>query len=158
MYIRNTFFLILVLLLTGCASLSQRQDDVKVTLVNLEMLDATLMEQRFVMSIRVQNRSPDPLSIRGMNIDVDINGKEFASGTSNQEATIDAFSDEVIEVKMSSTLFGIIRQIQAVEKNKGQSLSYVISGSIYSDGFFSIPFHEADEFLFQGKSGLNEKP
>jgi LEA14-like dessication related protein len=151
---KYSLFLLIFIFLTGCAGLHQQQTDVKVTLVNLRLLESTLFEQRFVISLRVQNRSPQSLSIHGMSFDIEINGKDFASGTSDQKTTIEAFTDEIIDVKMSSTLFGIIRQIQTLQKNQGQSLSYVISGRIYNGGLFGITFREADEFDFNQQPGL----
>jgi len=145
---------LIIIFLTGCAGLDQKQSDVKVTLVNLQMLESTLLEQRFILSLRVQNRSPQSLSIHGMSFDIEVNGKDFASGTSDQKTTIEAFTDELIEVKMSSTLFGIIRQIQAMQQKQDQSLSYVISGRIYNGDLFGITFREADEFDFSQQSDL----
>lgn len=140
---------LILLFLSGCAGLGKTPADINVTVVNIKMLESTMLEQRFLLDLRIQNRSPEALSVYGMSFDIDINNKKFASGSSNQKATIGAFNDAVIEVKMSSTLFGIIRQIQAMQKNKNQSLSYVISGRIYTDDLFgSISFREADEFDF----------
>ncbi len=144
------FILSLILLfLTGCAGLSKTPADINVTVVNIKMLESTILEQRFLVDLRIQNRSPEALSVYGMSFDIDINNKKFASGSSDQKATIGAFNDTIMEVKMSSTLIGIIRQIQAMQKNKNQSLSYVISGRVYTDSLFgSISFREADEFDF----------
>jgi len=148
----------IIIFLTGCSSLDQKPSDVKVTLVNLHMLESTLLEQRFILSLRVQNRSPQPLSIHGMSFDIEINGKDFASGTSDQKTTIEAFTDKIIDVKMSSTLFGIIRQVQAMEKNQGKSLSYVISGRIYNGNLFGITFREADTFDFNQQQAPMDVP
>ena len=146
--------LLIFIFLSGCAGLEQQPAEVKVTLVNLKMLESTLLEQRFIMNIRVQNRSPQPLSIHGMSFDIEINNKNFASGSSDQKTTFAAFSDAVIDVKMSSTLFGIVRQIQVMQEKQNQKLNYVISGKIYTNDFFGINFREEDEFDFSQRADL----
>lgn len=155
---KYSILFLIIFLLTGCASLDQKPSDVKVTLVKLQMLESTLLEQRFILSLRVQNRSPQPLSIHGMSFDLEINGKDFASGSSNQKTTIEAFTDAIIDVTMSSTLFGIIRQVQAMKKNQGKSLSYVISGKIYNGNLFGVTFRETDTFEFNQQPFVNDVP
>lgn len=149
---------LIFIFLTGCAGMEQQPAEIKVTLVNLKMLESTLLEQRFIISLRVQNRSPQPLSIHGMSFDLEINGKDFASGSSDQKTQIEAFTDEIIDVTMSSTLFGIIRQVQAMEKSQGKSLSYVISGRIYNGDLFGITFRETDTFDFNQQPVVNDVP
>ncbi len=132
--------------LTACATLGQQEQRVKVTLTSMIPLESTLMEQRYLIKLRIQNRSQKPLSIDGVSFDLELNGKDFASGVSNQQATAAAYGEALLEVKVSSTIFGVIRQIQSLQEMEGKPFHYQISGNLStSNGFFNVPFRESGE-------------
>jgi LEA14-like dessication related protein len=136
----------LLLLLAACASMRPESDRIKVTMVDVRALESTLMEQRYLIKLRVQNRSQQALTIDGLSFDLELNGRDFASGVSNEKVTAPAFGEGLIEVKVSSTLFGVIRQIQSLQTRQEQPFQYRISGSLHSpDSLFSLPFDEQGE-------------
>lgn len=138
--------LLLLLILSGCAALQPREAQVRVTIADLRPLESTLMEQRYLVKIRLQNRSRDDLKINGMSFDLDLNGKRFASGVSNQETTIPGFSESMLEVKLSSTVFGLIKQFGALQERQAGGFDYQISGSLSSpDSMRALPFSEKGE-------------
>ena len=108
----------------------------------------TLWEQKYRIQIRVQNPNPEPLAIRGMHYSLELNGKDFLDGVSGQRVEVPAFSDQVIESEGVTSLFGYLRQIQALQQGKVESLSYRVSGRIsLQDGFIGLPFDYAGELL-----------
>ncbi len=121
-------------------------DQFKVNISSMRMLESTLMEQRFQVSLRVMNRGREAVSIDGMSFDIELNGKDFASGVSNEKVSIPAFSEGIVSVNVTSTIFGIIRQLQGMQQNKPKTFHYQISGSFYpSSSLLSIPFKEEGE-------------
>jgi len=143
---RCSSLLLIIILLAGCAGIEHYKEDVKVTLVNIEVLESTLLEQRYLITLRVQNRTPQPLSVAGMSFDIDLNDRAFGSGVSNQGVTVEPFNDSLFELKMSSSIFGIIRQIQSFQQDQQKSFRYRISGRISILGsLISIPFDESGE-------------
>ncbi|MCU7815620.1 MAG: LEA type 2 family protein [Candidatus Thiodiazotropha sp. (ex Lucinoma kastoroae)] len=136
----------LLLVFSGCASLQHQKERIKVTIADLSPLKSTLMEQRFLVKIRLQNRSKEALNIDGMSFDLDLNGKNFASGVSSQAATIPGYSESMLEVKISSTVFGLIRQLDALQGRQGEPFEYRISGNLSTpDSLFALPFSESGE-------------
>ena len=138
-------FLLMMLLigLAGCAGMGHREGDVKVTLSSLQLLESTLLEQRYLFRLRLQNRSPSTLSVSGMSFDVELNGREFASGVSNQQVSVPGFGEAIVEVEVSSSLFEIIRQIQSLQQRERKAFDYQISGRVHiGNGIFSLPFKE----------------
>ena len=104
------------------------------------------MEQRYLVKIRLQNRSREALDIEGISFDLDLNSRRFASGVSNQKATIPGFSESTLEVKLSSTVFGLIRQINELQNRQDGSFDYEIKGSLSTpDTLFAIPFSDKGE-------------
>ena len=143
---RIPLLLLLVGILSGCASLHHQEGHVKVTIVDITPLESTLMEQRYLIKLRIQNRSQKPLTIDGMSFNVELNRKDFASGVSNQNVTASAYSEAVFDIKASSTIFGAIRQIYSIQELKGKPFHYTISGNLSSpDSFFNVPFRESGE-------------
>lgn len=132
--------------LSACATLGDHEDRVKVTLTGMTPLESTLMEQRYLIKLRIQNRSQQPLTIDGVSFDMSLNGKAFASGVSNQNVTAQAYGEALLEVKVSSTIFGVIRQIQSIQELEGKPFRYEISGNLSTpDTFFRVPFKESGE-------------
>lgn len=148
---------LLVALLTGCAGLGARHDSVRVTVSNIEVVEVTLLEQLYNVTLRVQNRTDRPISVRGGSFDLEINGSDFASGVSDQGVTIAAFSDEQIDVRMVSTVFGLVRLVQGFQSREGEPLAYSISGSLSTGGFGGIWFEESGEVELPkaGKPSVN---
>lgn len=138
--------LLLLLGLSACATLGRHEQRLKVTLSSITPLPSTLMEQRYLTKLRVQNRSNKPLTIDGVSFDLKLNGKDFASGVGNQQQTLPAFGETLLEVKVSSSLFGVIRQIQSIPELEGKPFVYEISGNLSTpDHFFNLPFRETGE-------------
>ena len=56
------------------------------------------------------------------------------------------FSDATLEVRMVSTVFGMLRLIRGLQARDGEPLAYEISGRFSLDGHFGgLRFHEAGE-------------
>ena len=71
---RRIFLLLLsAALLAGCAGMEYRKDWVKVTVTDLRILDSTLMEQRYLVRLRLQNRHNAKLPVAGMSFDLQLN-------------------------------------------------------------------------------------
>ena len=60
---------------------------------------------------------------------------------SNDAVTIPRFGESIIELNGVSTLFGFVRQIQALQKQETPNLQYKLSGKLgVSGGFGQLPF------------------
>ena len=101
-------------------------------------------------------RMAEPLAIRGMHYSLELNGEDFLDGVSGQTVVVPAFSDQIIESDGVTSLFGYLRQIQALQQGRLESLSYRVSGRIsLQTGFVGLPFDYAGELLElpQGQGG-----
>ncbi|MBT2969891.1 MAG: hypothetical protein B6D72_07920 [gamma proteobacterium symbiont of Ctena orbiculata] len=154
----SIMLIILLQILSACASLQMQEERLRVTIADLTPLESTLMEQRYLLKIRLQNRSREALNVDGMSFDLDLNGKRFASGVSNQQASIPGFSETMLEVKVSSTVFGLIKQFSALQDREDGRFDYRISGSLSSpDSILTLPFSEQGEInLLPGAATPNK--
>lgn len=92
------------------------------------------------------NRSKQTFDIDGMSFDIELNGKDFASGVSNEKIKLEPLSETVVNVTVSSTIFGILRQVNGFKTLKSEPFKYELSGSVYTSGsLFGISFLEQGE-------------
>ncbi len=144
---RKIIALFFVILLHGCVALQSGIETPYVTLNNLQPLDMTLLEQRYAVTLRVQNPNPVPLPIAGMNFQLDINDMELGRGVTNETVTVPAYGEALVEVKLVSNLIRVFNQIRGLENSKAQSLRYRLSGGLsISSRMGKLPFEYQGEF------------
>ena len=122
----------LVLLLLGCAALYQSMERPRINIANIMPRDIKLFEQVFDLELRIQNPNNTPLEVNGLAFELELNGKRFATGVSNQSLVIDRLSSDVIHVEAITTLVGVLRQIAEYQETPIPRVGYRIMGSIYS--------------------------
>lgn len=156
MTLRTIGVAVLFLMIAGCAGLSRSHDAVRVTLSDIRVLESTLLEQLYEVTLRIQNRRDQEISVRGGSFDLEIDGKDFGSGVTDAQITVPPYSDAKIEVRMVSTLFGMLRLIRSLQDRSGEAegaLEYTISGRFsVEDRLGGIGFHETGEISLPKRS------
>jgi LEA14-like dessication related protein len=153
MTFRHAVSTLVLLLIAACAGMDSYRDPIRVTVSGIQVIESTLLEQLYLVTLRIQNHSEQPISIRGGSFDLEINGKDFGSGVTDQATTVPGYSDAKVEVRMVSTVFGMLRLIQSMRERTGQSLQYEISGRLSAEGALGgLPFREAGEISFSDRS------
>ena len=117
-------------LLAACASLGGYREQPRVSLVSIQPLDMTLLEQRYQLSLRILNPNDVELPVSGLSYSVEINDRELAYGVSRQAVTIPALGEAVVGVEVVSSLLGMLRQLQSLDDGKKHGLDYRISGRL----------------------------
>lgn len=146
--------LLLMLVIAGCATLSGLETP-RVNISNITPQDMTLFEQKFLVQLRIQNPNDVPLEVKGMTFSLDLNGKSFATGLSNQQVTIPRFGSEVVEVEVFSGLTGILKQFQTFAAGGPPRFTYRLRGKAYLDkpASLTLPFDEQGEIELPQPSG-----
>ncbi len=144
--LKRVIALFMLVIVSGCAGLDTKPEQFKINISSMQMLESTLMEQRYQVKLRIMNRSKESLSIDGLSFDIELNDKDFASGVSDEKFKLEPLSETLVSVTVTSTIFGLIRQFKSLEKNQTKTFYYSLSGRIYtSSGLFGIPFNEKGE-------------
>jgi LEA14-like dessication related protein len=142
MFIRkqfSTFALVFALLLAGaCAGTAQRPK-LDVSIAELAAAQIGVLEQTYSLKLRVQNPNPIDISADGLSFSIEVNGKPFARGVSNQSVTIPRFGETVVAVQAVSDLSGVIQQMRGIEGATTSGLRYRLSGRFFS-GDKPFPF------------------
>ena len=146
--------LMLVLWLAGCAILGGYRESPRVSLVSIQPLDMTLLEQRYALQLRILNPNDVALPVSGLNYSIEINRREFAYGVSRQSVTIPAHGEAVLDVEVISNLLNLLRQMQGLEQAGRQVIEYRLSGRLSLDrSAVRLPFDYSGELNWLPAAG-----
>ena len=138
-FIYSLFLIFSMVQLQGCAGMGDLEP-LSVNLANISLQDATLLEQRYRLQLRIQNPNPVELPIEGLSYEVEINGKPFAKGLSNRAVTVPRYGSELIEVEGTSTLFDVLRQLVELQKGQAKTVQYHLKGKLGLRSGSRVPF------------------
>jgi LEA14-like dessication related protein len=152
--IKLSVLMLLVVVMTGCASLTTRPEAPRVSLIGLKPISMDLFEQRFMVSLRVKNPNQFVLPIRGLDFNMDINGNRFADGLSATNVDIPALGEGRVDIEVSSSLLNTLRQFKNILSDQ-RNFDYQINGNVMlQNKAFRLPFELSDSFSFAGEKSL----
>ncbi|HSM90328.1 MAG TPA: LEA type 2 family protein, partial [Desulfobacterales bacterium] len=103
--------LLAVLTLAGCAGIGKPLETPRVSISNIQVQESKGMETAFLVQLRVTNPNDVDLDIKGVDCDLEINGKPFAYGISNTPVKVPAFGSETVPVTVYSSVLDIIKSL-----------------------------------------------
>ncbi|CAB3717583.1 LEA type 2 family protein [Paraburkholderia rhynchosiae] len=128
-------FAVFALTLNGCAGLFGG-DPMRVSVAGIEPIESQGLEMRFNVKLRVQNPNESAVSFNGVSLDLELNGKPFASGVSDQIGTVPRFGETVLNVPLTVPAFAAVRQafafagaMQGDSPQSGQ-IPYILRGKL----------------------------
>jgi LEA14-like dessication related protein len=123
-----------LLLIPGCASMQQK-DPLQVTVAGIEPLQGQGLELRLNVKLRVQNPNDAPVEYNGVALEMNVQGKTFATGVADLAGTVPRFGESVIAVPVTISAFRMARQVMGAMKEGGMSrIDYEMKGKL-SGGF-----------------------
>lgn len=134
-----TFTLLLTLLLAGACAQTAQRPKLDVSITELGAAQIGVLEQTYSLKLRVQNPNPMDISTDGLSFDIEINGKPFARGVSNESVTIPRLGEAMVTVQAVSDLSGLIQQMRGIEGAATSGLRYRLTGRFFS-GETPFPF------------------
>ena len=124
--------LLVSLALAGCASLVHREP-VRINVVGLEPIPGEGMEMRFKVKLRVQNPNETAIDFDGLALDLDLNGRPFATGVSDGAGSVPRFGEVLIEIPVSVSAIAVVRQalgvIEGADDSKAE-VPYALRGRL----------------------------
>jgi LEA14-like dessication related protein len=146
---RSALFVLLAfgaLLSGGCASL-QRHEPIEVILAGVEPLRGQGLELRMLVKLRIQNPNDLPLDFNGVSVQMDVQGKRFATGVSDAVGSVPRFGETIVGVPVSISVFNVARQAIDMMANEYRGkLAYEMTGKIAGPAFNSVRFTSKGEF------------
>lgn len=105
------------------------------------------MELRMLVKLRVQNPNDLPIDYSGVALQMDVQGKTFASGVSDDTGAVPRFGEAVISVPVTISAFSMIRQAAGMMQGRDlKKISYEMKGKLASPGFGTRRFSTEGEF------------
>jgi len=134
-----------VLLFGGCASL-QGQEPIQVIIAGVEPLQGEGLELRMLVKLRIQNPNDLPLDFNGVSVQMDVQGKRFATGVSDASGTVPRFGETIVKVPVSISVFRVARQAIGVmtDEYRGK-IAYEMTGKLAGPAFNSLRFKSNGE-------------
>jgi len=130
--------------LGGCAGFQFGLQKPEVTVVDIRPLDATLLEQRFVLTLRVTNPNSVEIPIEGLTFRLDLSGQQFATGVSNKPALIPRLGEGLVEVTATTSLARLLRQFRELAKMRDK-VEYRLRGRLVTGNFGGFDFDQTGE-------------
>ena len=140
--------LVALVMAAGCASM-QKRDPLQVTVAGVEPLQGEGMELRLMVKLRVQNPNDAPIDYNGVAVEMNVQGKTFATGVSDAHGSVPRFGETVIEVPVTASAFRMARQALGLIKGGGAGLnkiSYEMKGKLNGSGFSTVRFTNTGDF------------
>jgi LEA14-like dessication related protein len=123
--------LLALLALAACAQIGDTRSP-QVHVVDIRLLQSGLLEQRFRVDLRIGNPNDFDLPLDGLTFELDLNGRRFAEGFTDQAVTVPRLGEARVSVDASTTLLDMIEQ--ALLLGERSELSYRIEGVVYLRG------------------------
>jgi len=146
---RSALFVLLafgMLMVGGCASL-QHSEPIDVYMAGVEPLQGQGLEFRMLVKLRIQNPNDLPLDFNGVSLQMDVQGKRFATGVSDAVGSVPRFGETIVSVPVSISVFSIVRQAMDVATNEYRGkLEYEMTGRLAGPAFNSVRFNSKGEF------------
>ncbi|MBW2096784.1 MAG: LEA type 2 family protein [Deltaproteobacteria bacterium] len=136
---------VLMLFFFGCAGLGKRLEPPGINVANIQVQEVKAFETVLKIDLRLINPNDVPLDIKGLNCNLELNGKRFASGVANAKKVIPPYGTGVIPVVVYSSVFKVIRGIVGLQGK--ENLTYRLKGRLRLEGNrllgSTIPFESA---------------
>ena len=147
------------MLLQGCAGSPQGRDPLKVTVAGIEPLQGQGMEMRMLVKLRVQNPNDTPVDYSGVALDMEVQGKSFASGVSDEAGSVPRFGETVISVPVTIAALKLVRQAIGLIQGGGASkIQYEMKGKLSGSAFGTNRFSSQGEFDMPTGGGAPKAP
>ena len=146
---RNLTICLVALALVGCSTLLPRLETPQLSIVNVELQESTLWQQRVKVRMRVQNPNDRSLPIKGLSYALEVAGQEFAQGVSGASFTVPALGEAEFDMNVTANMAStLIKLLGRGGDSLGDQVDYRIKGKIsLSEGWLrSIPFQERGTF------------
>jgi LEA14-like dessication related protein len=129
---RHRSTVLLGIVFTACLGGCTQYQTVDVFVVGLQSAEGSPLEQRIRVDLRIQNPNDAPISARGMQIRLDVNGARLARGVSDAAFTIPRLGETTTSIVATTSLFDLAKQMIALSGT--QSFQYVLEGDVFVEG------------------------
>jgi len=142
--------IVILLILSGCAGWGKRLESPRITLSNFNVEEIKIFESVFTIEMRVFNTNDIPMEIKGLNCDLELNGKRLATGVANVKINIPSYETALIPMTLYSSVLDVVMVLRGLAKT--EKLEYKLTGRLQlgkGTTPSTIPFKSTGELPLQ---------
>jgi len=154
------FTLFCVLLgLSGCAGIYGLKENPKISIADIRIQEVKALEGIFLIKLRILNPNDVDLDLHGIDCDLEINNRHFASGVGDSNQTVPAYGSTIVPVEVYASVLDLISSVAELMHSAGKipsqdaPLPYTLQGTVRVGihGFSKeIPFKSSGEISLKG--------
>jgi LEA14-like dessication related protein len=138
------------LAVAACSAFAPKLETPRLSVVDVEMLEGTLWEQRLKVRMRVQNPNERALPIKGLSYTLQVADQDFARGLTDASFTVPALGEAEFDMNVTANMATALVKLlgrRDDDDSLAERLPYRIVGKVaLSEGLLrSIPFEERGE-------------
>lgn len=149
-----------LLLLAGCAATGRYAKAPRFILADIRVQEIKTLESAFQIGLRVINPNEIPLEISGLECELKIDGKDFATGVAGDHHVIPAYGSAIVPVTVYASMLDMVASAvtfaQRSDNDAGdrKPLRYELTGHVRLGGKNmlrrSLPFRSKGELSLDG--------
>lgn len=147
--------LVAVLSVAGCTGIPETIAEPEVRLTDIRLQPAGgIFEQPMLLVLTVRNPNDFDIPIDGLRFDLELNGRYFAQGLSDERTVIPRLGERRIAATASTNLVSMVRQMLTTAQNG--ALDYRIAGDAFIDGADgrTVPFETKGDVRLTPEPGV----
>jgi hypothetical protein len=151
---RRFLQLFAALALAGCAGVPVGLKPPEVSVADISLIGGGLLEQRFIVRLRLINPNNRDISIEGVSFRLDLADHEFARGVSSRPVKLPRLGEATMDVEAVTRLADVLglargRDGKAAPDLAG-AISYHLSGQLATGRYVELPFERKGELRLPG--------
>jgi LEA14-like dessication related protein len=146
------------LALAACSALPMNAEQPKISVSDINLASAGLLEQKFTLGLRIQNPNDFELAVNAISFDLELNGKPFITGLSGKAINVARFSSGVMKVEGISNGFALFNQAVGMANGEKKTFSYRLTGTArIGESLSRLPFDQKGEIALPKMFAATEK-
>ena len=130
----RVYILLAALALAACSGLPFNVQTPKISIAEVDVKSLGLFEQRFDVSLRVNNPNGFDMKIEGLDFDLEVNGRAFAKGLTRTTTLIPAFASTLVHVEAVTQSRDLVQQFKTLPpESLKEGVPYRILGRVKTD-------------------------
>jgi LEA14-like dessication related protein len=149
-----------LIIIAGCAGTGRYDNAPRITLADIRVQEIKTLESAFQIGLRVINPNEIPLEISGLECELKLDGKGFATGVSGEHHEIPAYGSAIIPVTVYASMLDMVASAISFAKGangddgRTKPLRYELTGHVRLGGKSmlrrTLPFQEKGELSLDG--------
>jgi LEA14-like dessication related protein len=144
MNMSQVFALVAALVVAACSALPTNLATPEVSFVSLRSVEASLVEQRLEVRMKVRNPNDIDLPVNGLDVDMELADEPFARGVSAREFVVPAGGEAEFDMIVTANAATALLKIANMDF-ESESIGYRVKGKLSTKlGLLrTIPFEES---------------